>query len=129
MVFLMTSFLLAFHQYPTSIPLLPHSCYMPCQLNFLTRTIRILGVAILLLCIYKQKNPLIKINNFLEFFTVIRVNTLHGMLPFHSQFKCSHIHVGIVDHREIRNAKTERFSEAWQLQRSRANKAWWALQY
>jgi hypothetical protein len=34
------------------------------------------------------------------------------MLPFDSQFKRSHIQVGIADQREIRKAKTGRFSEA-----------------
>jgi hypothetical protein len=72
----------------------------------------------LLLCIYKQKIPLIKMNNFLKFVTVIRVNTVHWILPFYSKFKCSHFHVGIADHREKRNAKTERFTVAWQLQQS-----------
>jgi hypothetical protein len=30
LVFPVVSFLLAFPQYPICIPLLPHSCYMPC---------------------------------------------------------------------------------------------------
>jgi hypothetical protein len=47
-------------------------------------------------------------NNFLKFVTV-NCKTVHGMLPFYSQFRSSHVHFGIADHRKIRNIKTEKF--------------------